>query len=273
MRDTEQAPDAPSAEASDPRSGDIQAVSRCGQVLALLAERDAVRAADVEAGLDLQRSTAHRYLASMASAGLVERGEDGAFIPGPLLVHLGAAALRRSRILEIAGPYMEALAREAHETVVLSLWGGATPVVARVAEDASRLTHVSVREGVQLPAHAAQTQVFLAHLPDRQLVSRLTSALPTAVRRDVDEGIAQVHASGLGENAEVMRGIRTIAAPVFDRHGVIRATLAFVGTVEAIPAGADSGLARALRATAEQISNHAGDPASHRDGTAGGTEE
>ncbi|MGW3472366.1 IclR family transcriptional regulator [Saccharopolyspora sp. NPDC000995] len=236
------------------RDGDIQAVTRCAEILRMVARDQAIRPTDVASGLGLQRSTAHRYLASMAGAGLVERRDDGTFVAGPLAVQLGSVAMRRSKVLDVAAPYMADLAAQAHETVVLSLWGGKGAVVTRVQEDAEKLVHVSVREGSELPPFAAQSQLFLAYLPDRDLVARLIADLPSHVRREVEERIEQVHRTGFGEHSMVVQGVRAVAAPVFDSRGVICATLAIVGASDAISAGPKSRLGQALADTAERIS-------------------
>lgn len=239
--------------------GVIQAVTRSATILAAIAERESLRAADVAAELQLDRSTAHRYLTSMEQAGLLERrAVDGSYVAGPLVVRVGAIALQRSRLVEYASPYLADLSADIHETVVLSLWGGTSPVVARVFEDADRLVHVSVREGSRLPLRAAQALVFLAHLSDRALVERLLDELPDLTRRQITDGMERARATGVAENDLVTQGIRAVAAPVFDSLGEVRATVALVGTSESIPAGPESASARALRATADQISHRLG---------------
>lgn len=253
------------AESGDQRDGDIQAVTRCAQILRMLATDETVRAVDVAAALGLQRSTAHRYLASMANAGLIERGEDGAFGPGPIAVHLGASAMRRARVLDAAGPYMAALATDSHETVVLSMWGGAGAVVALVEEDDDRVAVVSVREGRQLPLDAAQSQIFLANMPDRRRVEQLLASLPAPQRRDLERDIEQARAVGVGAHSNVVQGIHAVAAPVFDARGIIRASVAIVGTGDALIAGPQSQLWRALKTTAEQISAQLGHADSGQD--------
>ena len=240
------------------RDGDIQAVTRCAEILRMVARDQRVRPTDVATELGLQRSTAHRYLSSMTGAGLVERQENGTFAPGPLAVQIGAVAMRRSKVLEVAAPYMTDLSTQAHETVVLSLWGGAGAVVTRVQEDTEGLVHVVVREGSELPPFAAQSQVFLALLPDREVVDRLLGALPSHLRREVQDGIDQVHRTGFGEHAMVVQGVRAIAAPIFDSRGVISATLAIVGTSDAITVRQGSRMAEALAGTAERISTQLG---------------
>lgn len=232
--------------------GDIQAVHRCAQVLRLLTEHEAMRPADVAATLGLERSTAHRYVTSMANAGLVERS-DGGFRLGPLARHLGAVSLRRTRVLEEAAPYMAALVESVHETVVISIWSGRGAVVGRVQGDPGRQVQVVVREGSQLPLFAAQSQIFLELLPDRVQVESLLAQLTEAQRRDVEAGMARFRAHGVAENSVVSQGIRTLAVPVLDDRGAVAATLAIVGTTEAVPGDVSSGMARALRRTAEQL--------------------
>lgn len=233
-------------------AGDIQAVHRCAQILELLTLHEQVRTVDVAVALELERSTAHRYVTSMANTGLVERS-DGGFRFGPLARHLGAVALRRTRVLEEAAPYMAALAEEIRETVVLSVWSGRGAVVAKVQEDPRRQVQVMVREGSQLPLYAAQSQVFLELIDDRVLVDALLAQLPVAARDDVDAGMASFRETGVAENAVVAQGIRTIAVPILDSREAVAATLAVVGTTAAVPSDPGSGLAGALRRTADQI--------------------
>jgi DNA-binding IclR family transcriptional regulator len=239
------------------RDGDIQAVTRCAEILRMLATDHSVRAADVATQLGLQRSTAHRYLSSMANGGLIERGDAGTFEPGPIAVHLGAAAMRRERVLDVAAPFMSALTAESHETVVLSLWSGRGAVVARVEVDTDRLAVVSVPEGRQLPLNAAQSLVFLAYLPDRQLVERLLNTQTAPARQQIERGIEQVQADGIGAHSVLIQGIHAIAAPLFDARGIVCASIALIGTSDSL-ASSESHLRKALRATAEQISTYLG---------------
>ncbi len=242
------------------RHGQIQVVTRIAQIVGLLAGgRGVLRAREVASELDLERSTVHRYLASLDNVGLLARNEeDGSYAAGPLMVRFAAAVLGGSRVLELAEPYMRSLAEEAHETVVLGLWGGHGPVVARVVEDGTRLVQIVVRLGSTLPLDSAQAQVFLAYMPDRTARERLLAPLSVLRRRELEERVAQVRREGIAINSRVIEGIRAIAAPVLDERGIITATMAFVGTVSAIPESSDSGLARALAEKASNLSRRLG---------------
>ncbi|MGH8893122.1 MAG: IclR family transcriptional regulator [Actinomycetes bacterium] len=240
-------------------AGDIQAIGRCAQVLRLFSTTQrSLRIADVAAELGLQRTTAHRYLSSMARVSLLERGPEGTYSLGPLLVQLGTVALRSLRVLEIADPHVQRLANEADETAVLAVWGGLGPVVARVHESADRLVNIVVRVGSPLPLEAAQSQVFLAFLNDPATERRLLSQLPDSRRRETQRHIETARRDGYLLSSEVIQGIRAIAAPVFDGHRQICATLALVGTVNGIPDDPGSSLVSALVHTAKELSRELG---------------
>lgn len=244
------------------RDRDIQAVTRCALILRLLGNNLTIRAADVEAELNLQRSTAHRYLASMASADLIERGPDGAFRPGPIANHLGATAMRQALVVEVAESVMVDLATESHETVVLSLWGGSGAVVTRVQEDPTRLINTSVRQGSILPLHAAQSIVFMAHLLGSGQTEQLLSSQPAITRAELTQSIQRARETGFGYQSMVIQGIHAVACPIFDSRNNISAAIAMVGTSQSLAAGPVSGIWQALKRTAEQISHQLGQPQS-----------
>lgn len=239
--------------------GDIQVVARCASVLRLFSpERRTVRVADMGAALGLQRTTVHRYATSMANAGFLERLADGSYALGPLMLQLGAVALRGVRVLDIADPALKQLANEAGQTAVVAVWSGHGAVVARVHEPTDRAVNVSVRVGSALPLQAAQTQVFLAFMGDADVRGRLISQLPHEARRETETGLAGIRESGYAVSSQMLQGIRALAAPVFDGHDEICATVAVIGTVSAIPDDEGSGLVAGLLATAQRLSRELG---------------
>lgn len=242
-----------------PLTPSIQVIGRCEEILRLFSPtRTTLRSSDLEAELGMQRSTAHRYLASMASSGFLDRTEDGSFGPGPLLVQVGTIALDSRRVLDLADPYLRRLSAAVKETCVLSLWGGGGPVVARVVEDLEKVVHVLVRIGATLDITSAQGRVFLAFLHDPNTVARVTARLERPQAQALVEGLEQVRRDALAINATVVRGVRTVAAPILDRHGTIAAAMAVVGTMQTIPEDPQSGIALALRETASDLSRQLG---------------
>lgn len=240
-------------------SGDIQVIARCAQLLRLFStSQRSLRVSDVGPEVGLQRTTVHRYLSSMANAGFLERDDEGAYRLGPLLVQLGTVALHSLRVLEISGPRCQALADEAHETTVLAVWGGLGPVVARVHEATDRLVNINIRVGSPLPIDAAQSLVYMAFTRDESLAVRLLSRLSDPHRRQIMDQVQSVREVGYAINSQVVQGIRAIAAPVFDGHGQVCATVAVIGTVNSISDEPRSGVLLATARTALRLSQDLG---------------
>jgi DNA-binding IclR family transcriptional regulator len=242
----------------DVQNGSIQSIDRCGQILRCVARAGSVRAASIAADLGIQRSTAHRYLASMEDAGMLHREKAGGYVAGPLLAQLGVQSLRRSRVVEEAAPYMESLTSETRQTAVLSIWGGRSPVVIRVQEVDDLLVHVSVREGAAMSIDSSHGYLFAAHLGETSGMRRALAEVSAGQRRDVEANMKQARELGFAEHSMNIRGVRAIAAPVFHADGAIAAVLALVGTTDGLPSGVASPFAQALAAAARGISAQLG---------------
>jgi DNA-binding IclR family transcriptional regulator len=244
---------------SSPVVANIQVIDRCAEILRLFSPTQrTIRVATVASETGLQRSTAYRYLASMCSAGLIEKCSDGTYRLGPLAIQVGAAALRGIRILEIVDPYLQSLSDETDQTTVVSVWGGLGAVVARVHEPVGRQVNITVRTGLQLPIEAAQTVVFLAFLADRSIEQRLLSQLPDFRRQDMADQIETVRTNGFVDSSEVTAGVRAFAAPIFDDSGAICATIATIGIHLGDSQPPGPSLAVPLMKTAEGLSRAVG---------------
>lgn len=239
---------------SDASTSDIQAVARVGQICALFGPRiPELTAADVADRTGLNRTTAYRYCASMVAAGILERGtRRGTFALGPLMLELGALALGRQRVVEIARPHLQKLRAAVRMTAVLSVPGAQGPIVALVEEDTSRVVVMTVLPGTKLDATAAQTQLFLAYAEEETregLLDGLTPVERVRLEADVrsarEQGFSFVRPAGAPS---------AVAAPVFDAKGLC-------ATVAILAAGDIPDLAPALEhllATAGALSEELG---------------
>lgn len=188
----------------------------------------------------MNKATVHRYVTALRAAGLL-RLEAGLYTLGPRVVVLAAAALEGLAVVRVAGPYLERLVGETHETAVLSVWDGEAPVTVRVRENTGSLVRIIVTVGSRLPPTSSQGQVFRAFLE----------------RERRDPALARVRAQGLAVNSSVVNGITTLAAPVFQGSEII-ATIALVGTTASICDAASESIADSLRATAQELSEALG---------------
>lgn len=208
---------------------DIQAVSRVGQILALYGpETSELTAAEVAVRLGLNRTTAYRYCTSLVAAGILERGRvRGAFGLGTLILQLGVQAVGRHRVIDIAPPHLAQLSTDVGATAVLSLWGGNCPIVTLVQEDLASTVLVTVRAGSRLDIGSAQMRVFLAYLPESQLLERATAGLNEAARAEVEAAVYTTRRNGYS-TVNLEDGLFSAAAPVFDERGIC-ATVALLG--------------------------------------------
>jgi DNA-binding IclR family transcriptional regulator len=237
---------------------EIQAVSRAAQILGLFGpDVPELTAAEAAERLGLNRSTAYRYCTSLVAAGLLERGRQaGSFVPGGLLLQLGAFALGRRKVMDLAAPYLRTLCTATNLTAVLSLWGSAGAVVSRVEEASSRSSMVTVRVGTHLPLDTAQAKVFLAFLPDQLAVNRLLGNLPDAQRSALTDELDRIRVAGYA-GAATADGIVVVGAPVRDEHGIC-ATLAVVGTERSLSMTPDTTAVRTVLDIAGSLTKEMG---------------
>lgn len=235
-------------------ASDIQAVVRASQILALFRpDQPSLTVAAAALELGLNRTTTHRYFSSLASSGMLERGRDGtSFVPGRLLVQLGAFAIGRRTVVDLALAHLSRLSRETRLSCALSLWGSNGPVVTRVEEDSTSAVVVSVRVGHQLPVDSAQNQVFLAFMTDRAHADRVLDG-----RADLAERVARTRRSGIAWTHVTESDVTASGAPVFGEAGIC-ATIAVIGTNRTLPVDEQGPATRALADTAFALSSELG---------------
>jgi DNA-binding IclR family transcriptional regulator len=241
----------------------IQSVEIAARILRALAEGGgALALRDLAAATGMHRGKVHRYLISLARAGLVARAaEAGHYGIGPLAISAGLAGLNRLDPVRLAYEALPALRDRIGETVVLAVWGerGATVIA---LEDSARPVTLNVRVGSILPLRtSAIGRVFAAHLPEPVLRPVLAAeakrgAMPAAalaralagVRRD---GVAAVEGT-------LIPGLNALAAPVFDQRGALVLVLGAVGRRETLAVSPRGPAAAALRKTAAALSRALG---------------
>lgn len=236
---------------ADGSGGDIQVIARIATLLDCLdLDSPSLDAQTTARALGVGRSTAHRYLVSLEKRGFLQRRDATTYELGPVLRRVGTLALSRLGVLEAAGPVMRELSREIGHTVVLSVWGGRAPVIARVVPDTSRVTTVSVEVGRSLPPDAAQSRVFAAyHKLGRGSGSRTAGHL----RSVDDESLVPVGGLLTARQVYAGGGFKTIAAPVLNSDGVIVAALAVIGLAVHMPESEDDPVTERLVAAIARI--------------------
>jgi DNA-binding IclR family transcriptional regulator len=227
----------------------IQTVQRAAMILAAFTvSQPYLSLNEITRRLGASKATAHRYTKALRAANLLGYDENTAlYLLGPQVLTLAAAARAALPILAVAEPYMAELQLRVDETIVLSVWDGQSPIVVRSVDNTDRMIGVSVRTGTRLNlTRSAQGRVFCAHLRESELGDALESP-------QVQDEIAVIRRDGVSINVAAPNGVRSIAAPVFER-GEITACLAIIGTTATVAADPQSDIAQALCETTAALS-------------------
>ncbi len=221
------------------RGADLQTVGRALRVLDLFIERPAAGWAltEVAQALEMSKATASRLLATLASAGYLERDPDSLrYGLGPMAVALGGAALAVADIRQIALPTMRVLTEQTGETSLLHVISGSESVC--IEKIASPLpVHVTYEIGHRGPLYAGCSgKSLLAFLPPPEIetilarldfrpYTRRTIASVEQLRPELAETRARGYAESTGELDE---GVSSVGVPLLDGTGTVRAAIVLV---------------------------------------------
>lgn len=220
----------PSSPAVESKGG-IQVIERMMLLLDALAHGETpagLKQLALETGL--HPSTAHRILAAMAHAGLVERQGVGAYRLGIRLLELGNLVKSRLDIRAAALPLMEALHQRLGESVNLGIRQDNEIVYVERTSSGRATVRAVHLVGARAPLHVtAVGKLFLAgdspaavadYIRDTGLPGLTPNSLTTAAQlaRELDK----VRRQGVAfDNEEIEPGLRCIAAPIRDDSGTL----------------------------------------------------
>jgi IclR family pca regulon transcriptional regulator len=180
----------------------------------------------------LARPTARRLLLTLQELGYVH-ADNGVFRLTPRVMTLGMAYVSSTGLWDVARPHMSALVAQTRESTSMTQLDGSDIVyVARVS--VPKIIALRVEVGTRFPAQrTSQGKVLLAALPEAELARVL--ALPS--RADIGDiqhrqladlagELAGVRAKGWAlADEELARGVRSVAVPVRDGTGEVRAAM------------------------------------------------
>jgi IclR family transcriptional regulator, pca regulon regulatory protein len=239
----------------------VEALARGLDVLCCFdAQRPRMSLTEIAAEAGLARPTARRLLLTLQELGYV-RVEGGMFLLTPRVLRLGMAYVGALGLWDIARPHLEDLVAQTHESSSMAQLDGSDIVyVARVA--VPKIITLRVEIGTRFPAlQTSQGKVLLAALDADSLEQTLAepsrsglAPLPRRSRPDVAEELAAVRARGWAvADEELAPGIRSVAVPVRDGAGVVRAAMNVTVHAAETPLAVLTGehLPRLLRAAGE----------------------
>lgn len=231
------------------------------RVLAALAEAyRPMMLSELAKAAGMPSAKAHRYLASLCLAGMVEQeGPGGRYALGPLALAVGLSALHQLDHVRVAGEAVAALRDRTDQTGLVAVWGSAGPTIVRW-EECRRPMAVNVRVGSVLRLlDSATGLVFAAYLPQHLTRRLLAPEMRGRDAAEVESRLAEVRTRGMARvRGQQMASINALSAPVFDRTGALVAVMTLLGTETHFDVAWDGALARALRDAAQAASARLG---------------
>ncbi|MBA2529720.1 MAG: helix-turn-helix domain-containing protein [Euzebyales bacterium] len=201
-------------------------------VLLSLAEDGPGTVTEVARRCRLNRTVAHRLLATLDGRRMVRRSGDGVWRLG--LGLLGLASRVESDVRRAARPVLEDLATRFGETAVLSLADGDEVVAVEQALGERHPVRVQYRPGNRHPqTRGAHGRAVLA-FAESEHVERLLAGEPAAA--DIRGLLELTRRNGYAESHDELQfGASGLAAPVRDTSGRVIASLGMVAPVNRLP--------------------------------------
>ena len=214
----------------------LQSVIKSFHLIDELVEQGEATASDLAALVEEPRSSVYRMLATLQQIGLVEPGSRrGVYRPGFGLVRLSGAVLTRFDERELAMPVLERLRTETKETVHLCLRRGFQAVfIERLAGE--RVHTLAVKLGGVLPLHVGASPRTLLAFETDAFWDEYFAIVPVepwmpnspANEAEVRGLLHEIRRTGVAiSDEDVVAGVTTVGAPIFDHRGAVRAALAF----------------------------------------------
>jgi DNA-binding IclR family transcriptional regulator len=203
------------------------------KILELLVAQPSLSVSEAAARLGINRAAAHRFLATLRDLGYAEKNEDNRYQSTVRILELGMKVAGRFEIRQEARRFMQELSAAFKETVNLGFWDGKA-ILHLDKIDSSEILRIDAPLGSKTPAFCtALGKAVLAHLPAEELDSyldrtRLAPHGPNTIvsKEKLREQLKKIRRRGYAvDNEELARGLRCVAAPVFDHTGRARFAL------------------------------------------------
>ena len=223
---------------------------------------------EILGSLEIPKASLVRILNTLCRRGIVDKMEDdGRYRLGMKLLYLGNTLREKTRLRSVAWPFMKKLAGKASETVELSIMDRDQLILIEQI-DAARDVRVHSGVGRAYPYfHAVSVgKVYLAHMdPDRrdEILERL--GLPAVTmwtitdRRELERELSRILQEGYAsENQEVLKGVRRVAAPIYDHQGQIAGCLSLAAPLPRFKVRDFKKLGKMVKKACDEISKELG---------------
>jgi DNA-binding IclR family transcriptional regulator len=215
----------------------------------------------------LGKSTAHRLLMVMQAHQMIGYDAPAAeYYPGMKLIAWGSCALNQIELRKLARPALERLVEEVQETALLGILDEQAVVYLDRVESRHPL-RTAPTVGRRYPVHAVSGgKCILAFQPAAKasecLKGRsLTRFTPKTITSpaELKKHLETIRRNGYAvSNQEMIEGICSVAAPIFDHRGEVIGSISISGPVLRVTKERIPALAQKVVAAAQEISRQLG---------------
>ncbi len=266
-RTTKAARGRPRGSGAETQGASVQALDRALRLLELLSGADGLTLTALAQASGLAASTVHRLLATLAAHGFVEvDDQDQTWTIGVEAFRVGQAFHRRFEVATMGRPVMRELMEATGETANIAIFEGGDVVFISQIESHEPI-RAFFRAGERRNAHASGIgKALLAEMP-RERVERLVrdKGLPRFTDATITDAerlfadLAEIRRRGWSlDDEERSRGMRCIAAPIFDENGEAIAGVSISGPAGRLEAERVERLGPLVRGAADAITRAIG---------------
>jgi DNA-binding IclR family transcriptional regulator len=220
---------------------------------------------EIASQLSLPATTTLRIMNTLHLEGLVRKDRTQYFL-GPVLIHLGNAALAATELPALAQPVLQKLTRHTDETSHLAVPCDNRSLIVSVCDSPHPLRAAS-RPGTLVELHCSATgKIFLSYLEDQlqksyprgHAIARYSARTMTtlqALKKEVE--LTRKRGYSL-DNEEFHEGVRCLAAPVFGPDRKVIGAVGITAAALRFPLDRTMEIARHVQTSARELSQNLG---------------
>jgi IclR family KDG regulon transcriptional repressor len=240
----------------------VPAIDKCFSILELLSQSEGpLGISEISRELELNKSSVFNALHTLKDLNVLEIQPDGKFVFGTRFYILANAAGKRSALIQIAHPYLQAINEKTKLSAFFGVRSDRQAILIDKADSAYGLK-VSSEIGMQMPVLAgAGIKAMLSQLSDEEIVELLArSELKKYTRYSITnkasykKEILEVRRQGIAyDKEEYIEGMVAFAVPI--KAGNVQAAIWAVGLARQVPDASIPEVTGLLKGISEEI-NH-----------------
>lgn len=194
-------------------------------------------ATELSRELDLNQTTVHRFLVTLTEIGIIEKLPNNKIRMSYKFIDMGKMAENHYDLVGDSRPFLEALAKETGESVLISTFQNySVSYLSKV--ESSQTVRIVLGPGDRAPSYTvASGKLFLAHLDEPLLQKYLSKTKlekktnnTLIVKETLLQELATIKAQGFAiDHEEYLLGLKGMAAPIYDSTGKVVAALSVAG--------------------------------------------